>query len=273
MTSADSVDSNRSAQPGGVSRRTIVKGAAWAVPVIAIAAPVPSVAASPCTPTTSIDSLSPGTRPTSVLFPPSSVSAAISWASGGQGGDSTPGDTGRVEATSTSPSWNYIEMEMLSKLDAGDYVQLTLTLSQSVTGFSLLLHDIDSVQGQWQDTVVVDTPGYTLQLGSGLQGAGTVADPIKPNTWGDYPISSGQGTVRITWPGTVSTVTLRYIAGINGNSANQHIGLGDMRFSACPEPTRAKSSARSIAPDETRDEVLVGTGDLLFVESDGSQDL
>lgn len=34
--------------PSGVSRRTVVKGAAWAVPVVAVASAVPAMAASPC---------------------------------------------------------------------------------------------------------------------------------------------------------------------------------------------------------------------------------
>jgi len=37
-------------EPSGVSRRTVTKAMAWAVPAIAIATPVPASAASPCTP-------------------------------------------------------------------------------------------------------------------------------------------------------------------------------------------------------------------------------
>ena len=31
----------------------------------------------------------------------------------------------------------------------------------------------------------------------------------------------------------MSVVTIRYIAGINGDSGNQHIGLGDLSYDAC----------------------------------------
>ena len=134
-----------SVDPKGISRRTIVKGAAWTVPAIALAVPVPAYAASPtpCTPTTSFDNLTPGTSPSSITFFPSMVTASLAFTSSGQGGDNTPGDTGKVAATSTSPSWNYIEIEMVSSLNTGDYVELTITLSQAVTGLSFVLHDID----------------------------------------------------------------------------------------------------------------------------------
>ncbi len=44
------MNENKSVTPGpsGVSRRTVVKGAAWAVPAIAVASSVPAMAASPC---------------------------------------------------------------------------------------------------------------------------------------------------------------------------------------------------------------------------------
>jgi hypothetical protein len=54
MNMAFGAPENESPTPSGVSRRTLVKGAAWAVPVIAIAATVPMAAASapPCAPNT-----------------------------------------------------------------------------------------------------------------------------------------------------------------------------------------------------------------------------
>jgi hypothetical protein len=36
------------ARPSGTNRRTVVKGAAWAVPAVAVASAAPAVAASPC---------------------------------------------------------------------------------------------------------------------------------------------------------------------------------------------------------------------------------
>lgn len=255
----------------GISRRTIVKGAAWAVPVIAVAAPIPSVAASPCTPTTNFDNLQVGTRPTSVTFSPSGVTASLVWASNGQPSQ-TPGQTGRVAQTSTSPSWKYIEMEMVSSLRVGDWVQLTINVSQPVTGLSFILHDIDKERSAWVDLVEVETPGYTYQRGSNIVGTGTASDPFQPNAWGDTPIASGQGDVRLTWPGSIAQVKVKYRAGIDGSSSNQHIGLGNLRYAACV-PAGQMRQARTLSVQSQPEEIRVTEGEIVFVESDGTQDL
>ncbi|BDZ54247.1 hypothetical protein [Agromyces marinus] len=258
-----------------VTRRTLVKAAAWTAPAIALAAPVPAYAASPCTPETSIDDLRPGSRPSSITFFPSMVTATLAFTSSGQGGDPTPGDTGLVEATSTTPSWNYIEMEMLATLNAGDYVQLTITMSEPVTGLSFVLHDIDSERDGYVDTVEVISPmagNYTFALGSNIQGDGTAGNRFRPINWGDTPISSGQGDLRITVPGVTTTVTIRYRAGLSGRSSNQHIGLGDLRYEACVLPSPQQSrQARSFAPVD-RPLAPLSSGTPQFVPEDASQD-
>ncbi|GAA3633006.1 hypothetical protein GCM10022200_15050 [Microbacterium awajiense] len=251
---------------GSVSRRTLVKGAAWAVPVIALAAPVPVYAASECTPTTALDTLRPGTEPSQIVFQPSGVVAALAYS------DSTPtggtGATGEVAATSTNPSWNYIELEMTENLSQGSWVQLTITLSEPVEGLSFVLHDIDSVGGQWQDTVEILTTGYTSVNGGNVQGNGTAGNRFRPILPGDTPISSGLGDVRLTWPGPVQVVTLRYIAGITGDSDNQHIGVGDLSYLACLPGGTQRAARAMAAPQRHR----ISTGAPSFLTSDGSSD-
>lgn len=260
--------------PTGVTRRTLVKGAAWSVPVIAFAAPLPSAAASPCTPTTSYDTLQVGSSPTVISFLPDlgvAASIAYSYSPGGL----AIGDTGKVEQTSTVPPWRYIELEMLrqgnpARLTAGNYIQVTITLTAPVTGFSLLLHDIDSEEGGYIDSVEVVTAGWVGQRGTNIQGDGTSGSRYRPINWGDYPISSGDGRLRLTWPGTTSSVTFRYVAGLTGNSANQHIGLGDLSYSACVPaggPT-GRSAARSFIEPRAS----IGTSDSLaaFEAQDGA---
>ncbi|GLI26762.1 hypothetical protein ARHIZOSPH14_10040 [Agromyces rhizosphaerae] len=265
-----------------MDRRSVVKAAAWSVPAVAVAASVPAYAAStpndPCIPATFLDGLEPGTSPSSISFFPSTVMASLSYASSGQGGDSTPGSTGQVAATSTVPPWNYIEIEMVSQLDAGDWVELTITLSVPVVGLSFTLHDIDWVAGAWYDSVSVTPAGYTPTLGANVQGTGTAGDPFRPIGEGDNPISSGLGDVRITYPlsGPVSQVVIHYQAGITGNSGNQHIGLGDLSFENCPEEanlapqTLQGTSLRSAPTSEPRHQVSSGTPK--FVPCDGTED-
>lgn len=224
------------------TRRTLVKGAAWAMPVVAVTSQSPAMASSPCQVRTNFDSLTPGTSPNPILFPGSAVTATISFNSSGQGGDNTPGDTGTVEATATSPSWNYIEIEMLNP-DVGDYIDVTITLSEPVENFSFILHDIDSRSDSYRDTVGMitpaassATPGSNIELGSGYWG---------PIAWGDTPISSGEGDLRLAWAGPVSSVTFRYRNSHGNRSQNQHIGLGDLSFTDCPEPGEERAAFRS----------------------------
>lgn len=247
-----------------ISRRTVAAGMAWAVPVITAATAAPAFAVSGCVVQTNFDNLAVGSRPTTLYFPPSTITASVAFTSTGNGGDNTPGDTGLVAATNTTPAWNYIEMEMLADLEAGDSITATITLTAAVENLSLILHDIDSTRSGWRDDVVVNTPGWTAVLGSGLQGAGTSANPYRPNSVGDYPISSGQGDLRLTWAGPVSSVSFTYKAGINGDSRNQHIGLGNISFSDCvANPSvRSRTASRAIGMTPV-------TG---FVESDGSTD-
>lgn len=232
-------------QKRDISRRTVVKGAAWAAPVVAMASAAPAFAASACTPTVSFDDLKVGSSPTSVTFLPSTVTATLSYSSTGNNGDPTPGNTGKVAKTSTNPSWNYLEVEMLQELTKGDSVTVTITLSEPVEGLSFLIHDIDSESKAYQDTVVVGPAGYTSALGTNIQGAGTSSSPFRPIAWGDTPIDGGAGRVKVTWPGSVSQVTVTYIAGITGNSQNQHIGIGDISFDACIVAGKGAKSAMS----------------------------
>lgn len=228
-----------------VSRRTVVKGSAWAVPAVLVTAPVHAVSLSGCIVQSVFDSLRVGSCPTTIDFSPSTVTATLSYSSTGNGGDPTPGGTGCVERTSTAPAWNYIEVEMLSPLAAGDSVTVTITLSQAMERLSFKIHDIDAVTGAWQDTVVVNTAGYTWVPGGNIIGSGTVADPFRNSTAVDNPISSGLGDVQLTWAGPIQAVSFKYIAGITGNSQNQHVGLGNISFEDCvanpPETTTTRS--------------------------------
>lgn len=262
---------NTQQEAKSVSRRTLVKGAAWAVPVIAFAGPVPAFAASPCTPSTNFDGLAVGSRPTSIIFynaqnQPTGVTATLAWSSNGQGGDPTPGDTGLVEQT--AQGWNYLESEMISPLNAGDWVQLNITIvGGPVSGLSFIVHDIDKVQGAWTDNVIVTPAGFTFALGGNIQGAGTGGNPFNPINFGDTPISSGLGDVRVTYPGPVSALSIRYQAGATGNSQNQHVGIGDFSYNVCLPPRQG--AARMAAG---RYPVDISSGEPAFVEGDGSVD-
>ncbi|HSF97982.1 MAG TPA: hypothetical protein VLA55_04760 [Ornithinibacter sp.] len=231
MSSAIHTSSGNGAR--SITRRTVSAGAAWAVPVIAMAAAAPAMATSQCVVTTNFDDLTVGTRPTMLTFLPSSVTAVVTYTSTGNGGDDTPGDTGLVAATSTSPSWNYLEIEMLEPLTTNDSVTVTITFSAPVENLTFKLHDIDGLANQWRDTVRIDTAGFTSVRGANIIGTGVTGDPFRNQTEVDNPIETGVADVTLTWAGPVDAVTFTYLAGISGSSDNQHIGLGDISFTDC----------------------------------------
>jgi hypothetical protein len=139
-----------------------------------------------------------------------------------------------VAATNTTPSWNYLEVEMLSPLVLGDTVTVTITFSTAVSNLSFKIHDIDHVTGDWLDQVIVVAPaGYSAAKGAHVIGTGTAADPFRNSTSFDDPIESGLGDVQLSWAGPVSQVQFTYRAGITGGATNQHIGIGNISFSDC----------------------------------------
>jgi hypothetical protein len=221
-----------------ITRRTVTRGVAWSAPLAAISVAAPAYASSiPCQVTTVLDNLTPG-QPVGVLtFLPSTVTATIAFASTGNGGDNTPGGTGQVAATSTTPSWNYIEVEMLETLSQGDFVDVTITLSAPVTNLGFRIHDIDKTgstqQYGWNDEVFVQTAGFTFVRGTNVIGTGTDGDAFRNNVFGDQAIDSGLNHVDLKWAGSVPQVKFRYRARNSGNSGNQHIGIGNISFSDC----------------------------------------
>lgn len=226
----------------GISRRTVAKAMAWSAPVIAVAATVPVVAAS-CTDTTSFDDLEPGTKPTTLTFEPSGVTATLSFARKNSQVDM--GATGRVARTSTNPRWNYLEMQLADSVREGDWIELTIDLSEPVSGLSFIIHDID--KSDWHDTVQVWPAGFTSARGSNITGDGTASNRFRPINYGDTPINEGAGRVRVTWSGEVQTIKVRYVAGW-GSQSNQHIGIGDLSYDSCvPNTGAGAGKARSLA--------------------------
>ncbi len=231
---------HQSGPPRAISRRTVARGAAWSAPLAMVAVGAPAFATSrpPCQVQTNFDNLQVGTKPTTLTFLPSTITATIAYASTGNGGDNTPGGTSEVARTTTTPAWNYIEVEMLRTLTAGDKVTVTITFTQAVTNLSFRIHDIDAEKDRdgnisWVDHVVVNTSGFTYSRGTDVTGTGATADPFRNTKFVDQAIDSGKNHVDLTWPGSVTVVSFTYKAGADGNSNNQHIGIGNLSFTDC----------------------------------------
>lgn len=234
-----------------ITRRTVTRGVAWSAPLAAVAVAAPAFATSPvpCVVQTNFDNLTPGTKPSALTFLPSTITATITW-DASYGSDDTPGGTGQVAQTNTNPAWNYLECEMLSTITSGRTVTLSIHLSAPVTNLGFRIHDIDKTgstqQYGWDDFVIVNTPAnvFTYARGTNVVGVGTAADPFRNNVFGDQAIDSGLNHVDLLWVGPIQDVQIIYKAGHNGNSDNQHIGIGNISFSDCvANPTQRAAFA------------------------------
>lgn len=271
----DATEPTNSSTPSGISRRTMIKTAAWTLPAVAVATSAPAWAMSACTPTVSFDKLVPGTSPDTITFQPSGTTAALSYDSDlrvaagwwDQGGNT--GNTGEVASTSTSPAWNYLEVQLGGRVDEGDWIDVTISLSEPVTGLSFLIHDIDR-SSTWDDEVVVSPAGFGYDRGTNIVGVGTSSSPFSADVSGDTPIDGGAGRVRVTWAGEVQSVTVRYRAGDDAN-ADQHIGIGNISYDACLTQERS-SKARSLSAPATGTTISATAPVPAPVESDAQVD-
>lgn len=266
-----STETDTSRPPNGLSRRTIIQGAAWSIPIVMVGSPARAFTATGCVVEQTFAGLVDGTNacaPAVIEFPPSLVTATLTVDVTNAGPQNCAGGTGtcRVFTTTDGSNFSYVELEMCAPITAGNYIDATLTFSEPVEKLGYFLHDIDSDAGGYQDTVVITTPGFTRAFapGTSLTGAGTAGDPIQPQQLqSDQPISSDLGAVGVFYDGPISSVSFRYRAGISGNSTNQRIGLSRIRFEDCVEPAPASPQRRSLiapAPRTTtsRDESLKG---------------
>ena len=240
-----------------ITRRTVTRGVAWSAPLAAVAVAAPAFASSiPCQVTTVLDNLTPGTPVGVLTFLPSTITATIGFANGA--GTGQLGDTGLVARTTTTPAWNYIEVEMTDPLNVGDYIDVTIQLSAPVTNVGFRIHDIDKTAEGWNDQVIVQTSGFTVPnkgtdvigIGSGSNLNATDAQPgigpFRNQHTGDQAIDSGRNFVDLKWAGPIQQLKFRYRAGMTGNSGNQHIGIGNISFSDCIANPNGKSAARSV---------------------------
>ena len=247
------------------------------------------MAASPCTPSTNFDGLTPGnTVQTSIVFynslnQPTGVTASIAYASNGQGGDRRPGGTGPSRRPLPYPSWNYIEIEMLSELTAGDWVTLTLSLNQAVSGLSF----IDPRHRQSAKRSEPGRVGATSSRSAAPSraarwrtsphsettstGTGTAANPFQSDRLGRQPDRQRPEPRHghLQRAGERQFV-IKYRAGQNGYSGNQHIGLGNISYNICQPATAPSKQARSLsAPLATEPRLLPQETDG-FVGADGA---
>lgn len=230
-----------SSLPTQVSRRTLVRGAAWSVPVVSIAAAAPAFAASPC------DSI-PGVIDWAVTGRYSRVSASVAtytipdpdgagpgqplvltitntflgsntklgFENSNNGNDNlrTFNNVGGSTATSLCLHQAPVrESDMVGTWTGDTNKSVTnFSFSRAVTGLTFTLRDIDSANGDFLDGIAITGAAFTPSIinSAFVQGTATTTDPLRAandNTAvGD---NSSNGNVNISMP-TVTSFDLHY---------------------------------------------------------------
>lgn len=219
------------------TRRTLVRGAAWSVPVVAAATAAPAYAASYC------------------------PAVTVNWASLGAGNVFTNTTVGNVRvvlsATGVTNAANNMTISanptggQASNLrfysGSADGSAQTVTFRffyqntqnpVNVRNLSFSFLDIDSnnnPDGQWFDRVQVLTTGYTPQIFNtayvqGTGGAGNARfRPTGTNTAAGSLGASPNGNVTVTWAAALSSVQFTYSQGLAANGS-PFIGISNMSF-------------------------------------------
>ena len=220
----------------GVSRRTVTRGMAWTAPVVLTSVTAPAYAASVLCDEGAAVLTNPGSSTVVTALSFVCATATVTYSSQ-PWIDETPGETGQVRLTQfpagsipLSGQWPYVKLH-LPEGDTDDTVTMTITFDRLVPNPTLTITGIDRQVGSWIDEVIVDTPGFAVvSNGEFVIGAGTADDPFQSNHEG--AISTPQGDLVLTWPGTRAQVAITYRAGdeINDSEPGQSIGVGWFGF-------------------------------------------
>lgn len=216
------------------SRRTVVRGAAWSVPVIAVATAAPAFAASPCpTVTLSWASLGNGTQFSSTTVGGVTVTLTLSGASGAANNRTV--STTQTGAQSSNLRFYSTNVVLSSQTATLSFTRNGQAVQVANLAFSLL--DIDSGSNSWYDQVVVNTGGFGYQVvnTSVVSGQGSALDAFRPannNTSASSPGTSSNGNVNLTWTGRLSSVQFTYSQGLAGltPTGTPFIGISDLSF-------------------------------------------
>lgn len=256
--------------PAATGRRTVLRGAAWTVPVVAVTAPVPAFATSTsCSPVSAVFDWNQGTTGVSVY-------TRTSPSTGGSGTYDPTGATGPISFTvSTSFTNGLIPNDVggtnddnmrVTNLNVGGTGQrgfaicqqyppdtpsnpggsqtVTFTFNRTISGLSFKITDIDSGGGAFKDTVSISSPTATFTGGivntSALAGSGTAADPWTPtsNSAGVNDGSGTAGNVNVSTTGSLTQFTIVYRNTAPSWSLTslhvQYIWLTDLNFTYTP---------------------------------------
>lgn len=220
----------------GLTRRSLVTGAVWSVPIIAAATATPLASASQCTAGT-LDwaALAAGANVTTVTVPGTAPTTTATFSITYSSGSTPSAASGRVAAgPQGGVTGNYYRIEFSNPIP-NNSATVRIAFNRPVTGLSFSLLDIDATTNGYRDNVEVLTTGFTAARQARVIGAGTAGDPFRMDTpYGNIAPTSNQGNVQLTWAAPVSAVEFRYFQpGDSTNSQNMVIGLGNLAVNPC----------------------------------------
>lgn len=223
-----------------IGRRAVTRGAAWSVPVVALAVAAPANAATSvsCAPgTLSWDNYTSGSNQLGKVLVPTGSNLTGLTVSVTTTGDTTADNNGEVTSTTTGGQSKVLRFyDVNNKRNTSQLV--TITFSKPVQNLSFSLLDVDSQDGSfgtnaYEDLVTVVTAGWSGTKHANVIGDGTPAHPYRAKNT-DSPVAGGSAdsNVDLTFAGPLSSVS--FIYGQDGKvNGNPFIGISDLTFSYC----------------------------------------
>jgi hypothetical protein len=226
------------------SRRSVVRGAAWSVPVISVAATAPAFAAS-CQ-STVVSTMNLTTRM-------GSNGNTLTLTNVFAGGMTAGTWNLRTDDTTQMPS-GWLEFENRPRASGGNanpsiYQDITLQFSAPVSELTFDLADLDTsgstdrrnntTYNYWDAIAIHGTNvAYSATgVGSSLTGLGTLANPWRQKNFADNPPANNDAAsnrLTVTFGGTVQTFKFRYwsIQGRSDYTGTQAVWMGNMKYKA-----------------------------------------
>ncbi|WP_210649280.1 hypothetical protein [Nocardioides sp. SYSU D00065] len=215
------------------SRRSLVRGAAWTVPVVAVATTAPAFAASPCASTTIVWSAVGSSGSTFVSTTSGGVVVTLTVS-----GQTTALNNRTISNVQTGGQSSNLRFYSTSANNSAQTATFTFTRNgQPVDVINLRFSflDIDSGGANWDDRVTVNTPGfaYTIANQTYVTGnGGTGSNAFRANgynTSAATPGNTSNGNVAVSWAGPISSMSFTY-AQDGSASGSPFIGISNMSF-------------------------------------------
>ncbi len=216
--------SDTAGRPGALrpTRRTLVRTAAWTAPVLATVAAAPAFAASQCqAQTIDFSSYATGTAyPNGATFTSGLVTATLNLS-----GDTGAASNGTIYATTSSTK----ELRFYDLNSAKTSQTIRFTFNQPVTNLTIKILDIDQ-SSNYDDFVLVNTPGYTYVAGASVDGDGRKKNSQFHSATGSA-VADGSGLADVTLSYASATqFSITYSQGDGTITGNPHIGIRSMSF-------------------------------------------